>query len=65
VRLAKCPFPGRRPDAEQEAAVAADRTTHGTFHHEAQTAHQLLFNYIAPNGQRIANPLSRLFATCG
>ena len=36
-------------DADQEAALSTDGTAHAVFHHEAQTAHDLLFDHVWPD----------------
>ena len=50
-----------RADANHQAPSPADGTAHGAIHHEAQAAHHLLLDDVAPPGQRLAHPLGSAF----
>jgi hypothetical protein len=49
MRLAKYPLARIRADANQKTPSPADGTAHTALHHEAQPAHQLLLDDIAPS----------------
>jgi hypothetical protein len=59
--LAKCMAACLRADANHQAPSPADGTAHGAIHHEAQPAHHLLLDDIAPSAQHLAHPLSGEF----
>ena len=49
VRFAKHQLLRVRTDADQEAALSTGGAAHAAFHHEAQTAHELLFDHVRPD----------------
>ena len=64
VRFTKHQLMRVRTDADQKAAPSTDGTAHAAFHHEAKTAHKLLFDDVWPDRQKFAHPSSRLFVVC-
>src|ERR1700732_1445061 len=64
VRFTKHQLMRVRTDTDQKAALSTDGTAHVTFHHEAKTAHELLFDDVWPGRQKFAHPSSGLFVVC-